>query len=472
MISPARNLAFRFIEHIEARRINSDDAVNHHEMERLDVRDRRLAAEIIYGVLRRRATLDWLLAGRSSRPWKKISQKVKIILRMSLYQLWMLDRIPDHALINDAVELAKRELGPGVSRYVNGLLRGLARQRPWNENNWLDKAPEYAQFSLPPWLWARWQKRFGRAAAKQYALSLLSHPRAAFRFGSSRIFHGDSASIKQSDIVPGAFFTADEGHENGFPPGVYFQDEASQLIPWLAGPPKPGIEIWDACAAPGGKSAVFAAMPCKGMFIVSSDSSPRRVEHLRGVLTQTDAIPLATSENPGLCVTLPRQNAHLPCVNSAFVSVASLDSEVFGGRPLVLAADARFAPPFRSAFDLVCADVPCSGLGTLRRNPEIKWRIRPEDLNSLCEIQRQILANVSTAVRPGGRLLYSTCSTEPEENERIIEDFLETHPDFRLQAPEHPAGIDRWTGSDLMVRTFPARRLWDGFFAALLVRKG
>ncbi|MCL2878242.1 MAG: hypothetical protein FWF13_05630 [Acidobacteria bacterium] len=429
MISPARNLAFRFIERIEARRLNSDAAVNDPEMELLDARDRHLAAEIIYGVLRRRATLDWLLAGCSSHPWKKISPKVKIILRMSLYQLWMLDRVPDHALVNDAVELAKKESGHGVSRYVNGLLRGLARLRPWNEKNWLDKAPDYVQVSLPPWLWTRWRKRFGRAAAKQYALSLLSHPRAAFRFGSSRIFHGDSASIKQSDIVPGAFFTADDGHENGFPPGVYFQDEASQLIPWLAGPPKPGIGIWDACAAPGGKSAIFAAMPFKGMLLVSSDGNARRVEHLRGVLTQAAA------------------------------------------KPLVLAADARFTPPFRSAFDLVCADVPCSGLGTLRRNPEIKWRIRPEDFNGLRETQHQIIESVSTAVRPGGKLLYSTCSTEPEENEQVIEDFLKVHPDFRLQAPEHPSGIERWTGNDLMVRTFPSRRLWDGFFAALLIKE-
>ena len=432
MISPARNLAFRLIERIETRghSLNSDDAVNDPEMERLDARDRHLAAEIIYGVLRRRATLDWLLAERSSRPWKGISPKTKIILRMGLYQLWALDRIPDHALVNDAVELAKRELGTSVSRYVNGILRGLARLRPWNEKDWLCKAPEYARFSLPPWLWTRWRKRFGRAAAKEYALSLLSPPRAAFRIGAGihKVPESGSPLLEPSDMVPGAFFASDDAGENGLPPGAYFQDEASQLIPWLAGPLNPGVRIWDTCAAPGGKSAVFAGMSCEDMILVSSDRNPRRAEHLRGVLSETVAAPL------------------------------------------VLAADARHAPPFRSAFDLVCADVPCSGLGTLRRNPEIKWRIRPEDFNGLRETQLQILASVSEAVRPGGRLLYSTCSTEPEENERVIEDFLETHPDFRLQAPACPAGIDRWTGKDMMVRTFPARRLWDGFFAALLVR--
>jgi 16S rRNA (cytosine967-C5)-methyltransferase len=429
-ISPARNLAFRLIERIEARSLNSDAAVNDPEMERLDARDRHLAAEIIYGVLRRRATLDWLLAGRSSRPWKEIAPKTKIILRMGLYQLWALDRIPDHALVNDAVELAKRELGTGVSRYVNGLLRGLARLRPWNEKGWLDEAPEYAQCSLPPWLWTRWRKRFGRAAAKEYALTLLSPPRAAFRVGTEiyKVPESGPPFLNPSDIVPGAFFASDEAGGNGFPPEAYFQDEASQLIPWLAGPLNPGVRVWDACAAPGGKSAIFAAMPCEGMFLVSSDKSPRRAKHLRGVLSDASAAPL------------------------------------------VLAADARIAPPCRSSFDLVCADVPCSGLGTLRRNPEIKWRIRPEDFNGLRETQLQILEGVSMAVRPGGQLLYSTCSTEPEENERVIEDFLETHRDFRLQAPVRPAGIERWTGKDMMVRTFPGRRLWDGFFAALLIR--
>ena len=437
MITKSRDLAFRLFERIEARRINSDDAVNDPEMDRLDVRDRHLVAEIIYGVLRRRATLDWMLAERSSRPWKEIAPKTKTILRMSLYQLWLLDRIPDHASVNDAVELAKRELGPGVSRYINGILRNLARLRPWNEKGLLDKAPEHVQFSLPSWIWTRWRKRFGRAAASEYALSLLSPPRAAFHTArggiqrpGSTVPDAGSPLQEQSDIVPGAFFPNSSllTPNSSLPKGAYFQDEASQLIPWLAGPPAPGIKIWDACAAPGGKSAIFAGMSSEGMFLVSSDGSPKRAERLRSMLCEISAAPP------------------------------------------VLAADARRPHPFRSGFDLVCADVPCSGLGTLRRNPEIKWRIRPEDFNGLRETQIQILTSVSTAVRPGGRLLYSTCSTEPEENENVINDFLETHSDFRLAAPEHPAGIERWTGSDLMVRTFPARRLWDGFFAALLIR--
>jgi 16S rRNA (cytosine967-C5)-methyltransferase len=137
----------------------------------------------------------------------------------------------------------------------------------------------------------------------------------------------------------------------------------------------------------------------------------------------------------------------------------------------ILVADAKLQAPFRKAFDVVLADVPCSGLGTLRRNPEIKWRFKPDEFSSLQKTQGRILNSVAEAVRPGGFLLYSTCSTEPEENEQVITLFLESNRDFHLIAPKYPKGIERWVGTDLMMRTFPDIRLWDGFFAALLVRR-
>lgn len=133
--------------------------------------------------------------------------------------------------------------------------------------------------------------------------------------------------------------------------------------------------------------------------------------------------------------------------------------------------DAAQPSPFRSDFDGVLADVPCSGLGTLRRNPEIKWRFRPDEFQALQKRQIRILESVAENVRIGGRLLYSTCSTEPEENEQVVESFLRSHPEFSPEAPSSPPGIDDWIGRDLYVRTFPSSRLWDGFFAALMVRK-
>ena len=453
MTAPSRQLAFRLLERIGANRLHSDDAVNSPEMANLSILDRHMVTEIIYGVLRYRATLDWLLKAHSSCSWQGIATSVKIILRMSLYQLWKMDRVPDHALVNDAVEIAKRTSGPGVARYVNGILRQLTRLRPWEEKDWLATAPEHVGVSLPPWLWTRWRKRFGRKMAREFALSLLTPPLLVFRLHDrmadgldDRLEHeADDPCLdygfRKSEIVPGTYI-ADRKSEltshvgayfqsayfqSAYFQSAYFQDEASQMIPHLAGPLPSGSRVWDACAAPGGKSAILAGMMDESGVLVSSDMNPRRMEHLRGVLRDAAGA-------------------------------------------LVLAADARLAPPFRSGFDLVCADVPCSGIGTLRRNPEIKWRIQPGDLKTLQKTQQQILHGVATAVRPGGRLLYSTCSTEPEENEQVVEDFLKIHADFRLEAPAQPAGMERWIGADLMVRTFPGTRLWDGFFAALLVR--
>jgi 16S rRNA (cytosine967-C5)-methyltransferase len=144
-----------------------------------------------------------------------------------------------------------------------------------------------------------------------------------------------------------------------------------------------------------------------------------------------------------------------------------------GGNPAkcsIIIADAGKPAPFRKYFDAVLVDAPCSGLGTLRRNPEIKWRFRKSGFSLLHETQLNILRSVSENVRPGGTLLYSTCSTEPEENENVVESFLEGRPDFSIATPGHPEGILTWTGSDGMVRTFPGTRLWDGFFAARMRR--
>jgi 16S rRNA (cytosine967-C5)-methyltransferase len=151
--------------------------------------------------------------------------------------------------------------------------------------------------------------------------------------------------------------------------------------------------------------------------------------------------------------------------------VIGLLNEAGCGRAKVLVADAAKPAPFRILFDAGLADVPCSGLGTLRRNPEIKWRFRPETFPQLHQRQLAILREVSRTIRTGGRLLYSTCSTEPEENERVIESFLAHSPGFRLQQPVYPPGVERWTGPDKFVRTYPSTRRWDGFFAALLEKK-
>jgi 16S rRNA (cytosine967-C5)-methyltransferase len=235
-----------------------------------------------------------------------------------------------------------------------------------------------------------------------------------------------SSNVEHSDLVPEAVIRISGSSEEGR--SFQYQDEASQLIPNLLGALS-GMSVWDSCAAPGGKSAILSRLCGEGGYVLSSDVSKERTFRMANFV-----------------------KAHRKSM---------ID---------VLVADASREVPFHCRFDAVLADVPCSGLGTLRRNPEIKWKFKPEDFDSLQLVQKRILDSVSSAVRDGGLLLYCTCSTEWEENESVVESFLKTHPEFKLEQPSSPAGVENWTGRDLMVRTFPSARLWDGFFAALLRR--
>lgn len=435
MISPARRLCYRILQQIETECLFSDDALNSSEMETLDIRDRHLITEIVYGTLRWQGLLDYVLAKSCSRPWHEVAQGAKTLLRMSLYQMWRMDRIPHHALVNDAVELAKRELGKGIDRFLNGVLRNLARTNPWKEDEMIQSAPPWIQVSLPQWLWKRWIARYGVSGAREFALALNSPPRPGLRF-TQKAAQIDNLPFKvvPSELVPDAYVQETAGHKDSSAEENFvryqLQDEASQLIPHLLGPAIQGWKIWDACAAPGGKSAILDRLCGNAGRVVAGDIRMERISRLTASLG--DAGALKTD---------------------------------------ILIADASKSVPFRCSFDAVLADVPCSGLGTLRRNPEIKWNLKPGKLISLQQTQKQILHNVSQAVRVGGRLLYSTCSTEPEENEEVIGAFLKLHPDFSLQRPTYPPGIDFWVGGDQMVRTFPSPRRWDGFYAALLVRR-
>lgn len=431
-IAPARQIAFDLLSRIELRHDHSDSALHTVELNGADARDMRLVTDLVYGSLRWKAYLDFILARAADQPWRRISPEMRIILRMSLYPILFMDRVPQHAVVNDAVELAKRLPGHKGHAFVNGILRNLLRERPWEADDFSHRCPDWARVSLPHWLWDRWVLRFGKDEARAYALSLNQPPRIAYRVASD----ANRAELEQlgepSHLVPGAILQETStaiaraaGRESGLP----VQDEASQLIPHLFGP-IPGRRIWDACAAPGGKTAILCDLARPEGTVVASDVRWER------------AILLAR---------------RLKCMPDA--------------RCDLVVADARRTPPFREKFDAVLVDAPCSGLGTLRRNPEIKWRIRPRRLPQLAMVQGEILANASMAVRQCGRLLYSTCSTEPEENEQVIVGFLKTNPHFELIRPEWPPGIEVWTRTDGAVRTYPSERLWDGFFAALMVRK-
>ncbi len=422
MISPARKICYKLLLQTELHHIFSDEAINSESMQTLDRRDRNLVTEILYGCLRWQVLLDFFLSKSSSRKWKDVDPGVKVLLRMSLYQMWKMDRIPDHALVNDAVELAKNELGRGIDRYINAVLRKLTRTREWEKAELILNAPSWVQSTLPKWLWERWTDRYGTKIANEYAISLTEIPQISGRFTESL---PDLPSVMPSDLVPGAYIQ-EKRHWDASE--TQRQDEASQLIPHLLGPVE-GFTIWDCCAAPGGKSAILSYKCGRNGRLLASDFQEKRIQLLINTLKGSS---IRNSE--------------------------------------VLVADASISPPFSRRFDAVIVDAPCSGLGTLRRNPEIKWNFKPEEFSELQRRQKIILDSASQAVRTGGFLLYSTCSTEPEENEDVIQHFLKTNPAFRLEKPRYPAGIERWIGTDKLVRTFPSTRLWDGFFAGLMMR--
>jgi 16S rRNA (cytosine967-C5)-methyltransferase len=429
MISPARRVCYSLLSRIESGDLFSDEALNSEIMQHLDPRDRHLVTEIVYGSLRWQGVLDYVLAKCSSRPWSQVTSGLKILLRMSLYQLWHMDRIPDHALVNDAVELAKRELGKGTERFLNGVLRHLTRSRPWQDEEFTRNVPPWVKVSFPEWLWQRWVERYGEQSAREFSLSLNKPPQIALRYSGRADLEPAPGGTEPSELVPGAFILRNnEGKENDSPGSLHYQDEASQLIPHLLGDISQA-RIWDACAAPGGKTSILCKKSDDAALVIASDLRFGRAARLR---------------------------KHL--------------KEAGFGRAGVIVADASRPAPFRICFDAALIDVPCSGLGTLRRNPEIKWRFRPQTFGQLRQRQMTILRQVSSSIRKGGLLLYSTCSTEPEENEHVIVSFLAENHDFRLQQPAYPPGIDKWSGPDGFVRTYPSTRGWDGFFAALLVR--
>jgi 16S rRNA (cytosine967-C5)-methyltransferase len=427
VVAPARKAAFDLLCAVTLHGAHSDEVLHSDQVSNLEERDRRLVTELLLGSLRWQLALDHYLAGATSRPLTEVDPPVRVALRLGAYQLWKMNRIPSHAAVHDTVDLAKASAGAGAARFVNAVLRSLARTSPWTEPSHERPLAPNVLLSFPEWLWQRWRDRFGEREAREYCIALNQVPRCTFRHPAAR---QPPEGCESSDIVPGAYVVA-----RGPTPAltgslgpVRIQDEASQLVAFLP-PFRPGWHVWDACAAPGGKTCIVAEKLGDSGFVIASDRSRFRA----GLL-------LRTLRERGIAAN-------------------------------VVVADAGKSSPFRRRFDCVLVDIPCSGLGTLRRNPEIRWRFDPARLRDLQQTQRSIIEYAGRSVRVGGYLLYSTCSTEPEENEEVVQDFLKKNDEFRMVRPASPPGVERWLDPSGFLRTFPSSRLWDGFFAALMVRE-
>lgn len=448
MIAPARLAALDILEAVSAGRMDLPAAIARVRGNLQDERDRALAAEIATGVQRWRAALDHLIVTFSKRAVDRLDPEIVEILRLSTYQLLHLTRVPAAAVVDDAVNLAKRAGKKSASGFVNAVLRAISRQRhalplPPRPDNVNDRQAvlDYFATSLshPRWLVARWFDRFGFEATERWLQFNNTPAPLTLRVNRLKLtseqlverLERDDIRVSRGRFAPHALFI-EEGHPlrgSGVAEGWFVvQDEASQLVTLLAGS-APGPRVLDTCASPGGKTTALAAtMDNKGL-VVASDVRGRRIELLRRTVSASGAT-----------------NVH------------------------VVQADLMNRLPFSTTFDTVFVDAPCSGLGTLRRDPDIRWRRREDDLAVLASAQLVMLRNAAECVAPGGRLVYATCSSEPEENEAVVEGFLDTARGF---APVDAAttGVPAEVVDDRgQFRTAPHLHGLEGFYGAVFQR--
>ena len=455
-VSPARATAFEILLRIETTDAYASELLHASRFAKLSPSDHGLLTELVMGVLRWRGVLDAKIAEHSSQSPAKLDVEVLTALRLGTYQILFLDRVPRHAAVNESVELVKSAHKRSAAGLVNAVLRKIERA-PSDLNT---------GSAHPDWMVERWSRIYGseaarkiceydQAAPKSTVRMERSHPFGKLRAESSKTAKGGAPSrIVVADpsrvldelrdegiqLEPGKLlstaFTVKVGditRSNAFRERrLMIQDEASQLVAVLVGR---GHNILDCCAAPGGKTRIMAERNPQAM-LVAMDLHPKRAALLR---------KLMTAENVR-----------------------------------VIAADVR-KMPLRGDFDRILVDAPCSGTGTLARNPEIRSRLKPEDLLRLHEYQVQILRAAMRHVSRGGRIVYSSCSLEPDENESVIQKALAADVAFRLVDCRErleelrASGELVWEGEPLVsgpyLRTIPGVHPCDGFFAAVMARE-
>jgi 16S rRNA (cytosine967-C5)-methyltransferase len=445
-ISPARKTAFRILLAVERGKAHADDLLRERQVSALLPADRNLATALVLGALRWQLWLDAQIRPLLKRPNAKLDLEVLIALRLGAFQLWFLDRIPAHAAIDESVELTKQSGHRFAAGMVNAVLRaGAARGKLLDER----LAEKDAH---PAWMVERWIRFYGPDATQAICRHGQSQPRLTLRFGSASI--EEELKTAGIELEPAELLTAARTVVSGdVTASIAFredrarvQDEGSQLIGELAACAFETLvenrkRILDACAAPGGKTLILAER-LPEIKIVACESSAKRFADLRKRLAS--------------CAD------RLEC---RLADAASLEEN--------------------STFDFALADVPCSGTGTLGRNPEIRHRLQMEDLQRLTERQGAILRGALHAVRPGGRVIYSTCSLEPEENEQVVAKALTENPNVRqislapvvdamqrkeILLPKGAEQLQKYLIADGALRLLPGGMPTDGFFIALLER--
>ena len=418
-ISPARLAAFNILQQVETGAFSS--VLLAAEEPRLQPADRALCHELVLGVLRWQLYLDKITEHFSIRRIESLDSPVCIALRLALYQLRFLTRIPASAAVNESVSLVRVARLSSATAFVNAVLRRAIREAGYDPASGVSDPAEKISIetSHPRWLIERWAKQFGLEDAEAFARANNTVPPAAFRVVRIKANEAEvlerlrsaGATMEKSQVAAGAWLVQGATalvRELSAAGEIYLQDEASQLVAEVL-EVKPGERVLDLCAAPGGKTTLLADITDDQSLIVAADRSATRMETV-----------------------------------IAMTNLQGLKSI----KPLLLDAGEKL--PFESnAFDRVLLDAPCSGTGTLRRNPEIRWRLSEDQIHAFARNQKQFLANAAEVVKPGGRLVYSTCSVEREENEGVIKGLGEH---FELVNTQ---------------RTWPQHEGCDGFFIAV-----
>ncbi len=454
MPSPARHIAYDVLRRVESGQAFAVDLLHSPKVSTLKDPDRRLATEIVMGVLRWRGELDFQIEQLSGKKLKGFDPEVLTLLRMGVYQIRFLERIPKSAVVNDAVELTKAARKRSAAGLVNAVLRKceppIDRLTGREFGQLSRENRESVRHAFPEWLLKRWEAmcatshEAGVEGAWKLAYASLMTPRTTLRLVDPvasledvrRELEAEGVATTPCQYAKEHGLNVESGQvlmTRAYREGrIVIQDEASQLVAALVAP-QSGQSVLDLCAAPGIKAGELAQLLGQGT-LVACDASASRLRTLAQLLPKW--VPAAVQLS-------------------------------------MLRLDASRELPFEYKFDRILLDAPCSGTGTLARNPEIKWRLHPEDITRLAELQARMLRNALRAVAPGGRLIYATCSLEPEENERIVEKVLREAPSFRAKtAPELALefpGLAPLFDARGFLRTRPDQHAMDGFNAAVIV---
>ena len=443
-LSPARTAAFDILLRVERDSSYASELLHADTYIHLSPQDHALSMELVMGVLRWRSRLDAEIAPASSQPLSKLDLEILIALRLALYQFRSLDRVPKRAALHESVELVKRARKRSAAPFVNAVLRKLSAAAPLPIPS-PDSAETIASaLAHPVWLVKRWIHHYGLAAAAQICRHNQRIPPTTIRLRTPTAeteLNAQGIKLEPGSLLASAcrVLSGDITKTKAFRQAdIVIQDEASQLVATLVGRAQGQVRILDCCAAPGGKTLAIA------------------------------------DQNPTAEITAVEIHPH---------RARLLQNLVSGSKQKIatLIADAT-SIPFTSPYHRILADVPCSGTGTLSRNPEIKWRLKREDLSDLQARQRAILHSALAHLSPGGRLVYSTCSLEKEENEDVVEPMLAQENaihvlDCRSELDQlnksgdlvwpDPASLTRGP----YLRTIPGIHPCDGFFAAILEKR-